>query len=165
MSAVTKTVEGDLIPAGTVPDTPKMRSIKRLEAAIPMLLPTLDIDEMTFHHHCAGVYVRQMTVPAGTVLVGKVHREENFFLLVAGEMTVVGDTGEPLRVKAPFMIVTQPETKRVGFAHTDCIVLNIHGNPDNERDLEKLEERYIIPEGPAQLAGPAEPRKIERNTP
>jgi hypothetical protein len=32
------------------------------------------------------------------------------------------------------------------FAHEDCICLNLHANPDDERDLVLLEDRYITPE-------------------
>jgi precorrin-6B methylase 1 len=142
-----------------------MAAIRRLEAAIPLVMPTLDLDKITFHHHCNGVYIRQMTVPQGTVLVGKVHKEENFFMLVAGDMTVMGDDGRIIRVQAPFMIVTKPGTKRVGFAHTQCIVLNIHGNPDNETDQEVLEERFIIPEEAPTLPAHVAKILLERKTP
>jgi hypothetical protein len=32
------------------------------------------------------------------------------------------------------------------YAHEDCICLNLHANPDDERDLALLEDRYITPE-------------------
>jgi hypothetical protein len=51
----------------------------------------------------------------------------------------------PLRIRAPYMVVTEPGTKRAVYAHEDSIVLNFHANPDDERDLAKLEARYIIP--------------------
>jgi hypothetical protein len=36
--------------------------------------------------------------------------------------------------------------KRAVYAVTDITILTFHPNPDNERDMKKLEDRYIIPE-------------------
>ena len=82
--------------------------------------------------------------------MGKQHAKQNVFLLIKGELTLATEQG-PKRVRAPFMAITQPGDKRVGFAHEDSITLNIHANPDDEHDLVVLESRYITPE---QLPAP-----------
>lgn len=119
--------------------------IHELEHQIAELLPAqLDIDRVTAHHHCDGVYARQLFLPAGTIAVGKMHLEENFFLLVSGEVTMATDDG-PVRLTAPFMCITKPGSKRIAYAHTDVVMLNFHANPSNERDVERLEARYVVP--------------------
>jgi hypothetical protein len=42
--------------------------------------------------------------------------------------------------------VTEPGTKRIVYAHEDTVIHTFHGNPDNETDLDLLEQRYIVPE-------------------
>jgi hypothetical protein len=78
-------------------------------------------------------------------VISKTHRKENFLLLVAGEALITTPDGT-VRVAAPHMVLTAPGVKRAVFAVTDLVLLTIHPNPDNERDMKKLEERFIIPE-------------------
>jgi quercetin dioxygenase-like cupin family protein len=91
------------------------------------------------------MYVRQLFLPKGTRLVGKMHAQENFFLLLSGDMTIWSTEGRK-RVGAGFMAVTKPGDKRVGYAHEDSVCLNFHPNPDDETDLILLEQRYIVDE-------------------
>jgi hypothetical protein len=119
--------------------------VQRLEAAIREMPDPFDIDAHTSHHFCDGMYVRQLDVPAGVTIVGKTHASRNLFLLVKGTMILATDDG-PARIEAPFMVTTEPGTKRAGYAETDCICMNFHHNPDDEKDLVVLESRYIRPE-------------------
>ena len=119
--------------------------VRALAGVLRELPNQLDIEALTSHHFCAGLYVRELFVPADSCIVGKTHATQNFFLLVKGEMTVTTDQG-PVRIRAPYMAITQPGTKRAGYAHEDCVCLNIHANPDDAQDLAVLEARYITPE-------------------
>lgn len=92
------------------------------------------------HYFAPGVYAREMFIPADTVLTGHVHKYENFNILSQGEMTVSTEEGMK-RVKAPFAVVSPPGTKRIAYAHTDCVWTTIHGT--NERDLAIIEETFI----------------------
>lgn len=129
----------------STPVTP-YEKLRTLEAAIPHVMEEVSVDDMTYHNWCKGLYARRMHLPAGTVLVGKMHKEENLFFLLAGSMMIYSDTGDTIRIDAPFMSTSAPGTKRAGLALTDCIVMNIHPNPDDETDLGQLEERYVLPE-------------------
>lgn len=128
----------------------------------PVLIPTLDqmreleryikdeglhVDPalFTFHKFCPGLYVREIYVPAGFVVVGKMHTGYSFFMIVQGEATVWTTMGMK-RVKAPFLTVTGPGDKRVGYAHENTIAISFYANPDNEDDLEVLEARYTVDE-------------------
>lgn len=122
-----------------VPDLDKVEQLERL---IPQVMPTLDIDSLTTSHFCKGLYARELFIPKGSVIVGKRHAEQNFFLLAKGELTVSTPTGMK-RIKAPFLAVTKPGEKRVGYAHEDSVTFNFHPNPDDCTDMQVLEMRYI----------------------
>lgn len=124
---------------------PTEEQVAALQAAMMALPDRLDVDELTSHHFCEGLYARELLIPAGATIVGKRHARQNFFLLVKGEMTVSSAAGMR-RIRAPFMCVTQPGDKRVGYAHEDSITMNFHANPDDCADLEVLEQRYITPD-------------------
>ena len=43
----------------------------------------------------------------------------------------------------PFSMISEPGTKRLAYTHTEVVWTTVHHNPDNETDLEKLEEMII----------------------
>ena len=147
------------------PDAPKYAAIRQLEAAIPEVLEQqLDIDKVTKHDFCDGVYRREFFLPAGAVVVSKIHKKENWFMLWQGDVSIASADGTVKRVRAPYMSKTPINTKRVVYAHTDAIMYTFHGNPDNETDVKKLEEQYILPEHKATLSAPEKRRLLERKT-
>lgn len=101
-----------------------------------------DIDDLcpVKHHFSQGVYAREMFIPKGTVLTGKIHKYEQLNIMSQGELSVLTEDGIK-RVKAPFTIVSPPGTKRVAYAHEDTIWTTIHGT--DETDLEKLEAHFV----------------------
>lgn len=129
--------------------------LRKLEALIPAIMPEIPAEELTSHYFCEGLYGRRMDLPKGAVLVGKVHKEENFFVLMKGRMVIYTEQGDRVEIKAPFIAVSKPGTKRAGYALTNCTVMNFHANPKNEEDLEQLEHQYVIPEPKAVLPSPA----------
>lgn len=96
------------------------------------------------HHFSPGIYARELFIPKGAFLVGKIHLHAHLNFLVKGDISVLTEHGVK-RLTAPCSICSQPGIKRAGYAHEDTIWITVHANPDNERDLEKLEERYIAP--------------------
>jgi hypothetical protein len=55
-------------------------------------------------------------------------------------MTILGEDGEK-RIKAPHYGITKAGTKRIIYAHTDCIFVTVHAT--NETDVDKIEEEII----------------------
>ena len=123
---------------------PTRADIEHLQAVMSCM-PQAELP--TSHHFADGVYVREMHCPAGTTIVGKVHKRPHFFILMTGEMTVTGD-GSPARLfKAPAIVVSGPGVKRAGYAHTECVCLNIHRT--DSTDLDVIEMELIEPDGSA----------------
>lgn len=94
----------------------------------------------TTHTFSKDVYAREIKIPAGTVLVGKIHKHENLNIISKGKITVVSVEGIKT-IEAPYTFVSTPGVKRVGFAHEDTVWTTIHGT--SETDLEKIEEQFI----------------------
>ena len=123
-----------------LPAVPTREQIAKLETAMRECEP---VEIVTVHHFANGLYAREITIPAGTLLTGKVHKTEHLNIVSAGSITVWTEHGMKL-VKAPFTMVSKPGTKRVGYAHETTVWTTIHATP--ERDLEKLEAELIEPE-------------------
>lgn len=118
------------------------KKICDLESAI-LEFPQLDLPLV--HRFSKGIYARELFIPKGTVLVGKIHRHENLNIISQGDITVLTEEGAK-RVKAPYSCVSPPLTKRIGYAHEDTVWTTIHAS--DETDLGKLEDELILKEFP-----------------
>lgn len=104
----------------------------------------LDLEAHTTHHFCRGQYARELRIPAGYTVVGKMHATDNFFQIVSGRVAVT--TAKGLRiVEGPLLTVTRPGDKRIAHALTDTIMFNFHTRADDVEDVKALETRYVIP--------------------
>jgi len=93
------------------------------------------------HYFSPGVYAREITIPAGTLLTGRIHKYEQLNILSSGEISVLTEEGMK-RVKAPFTIVSPAGTKRIAFAHTECVWTTILGT--DETDPDKIEQLFTV---------------------
>jgi hypothetical protein len=97
--------------------------------------------ELEVHHHFSpGVYAREMFIPAGTVLTGKIHKTEHLCIVSAGEIEIADETGVQ-RVCAPATFVSKPGAKRLGVAMADTVFITVHGT--YETDLQTLEDTLV----------------------
>lgn len=92
------------------------------------------------NHFSYGVYARELHIPAGTLLTGDIHKLENLNILSQGVISVLTDEGVQ-KIEAPFTIVSPPGTKRIAYAHTDCVWTTIHGT--HERNIDKIKAFFI----------------------
>ena len=92
------------------------------------------------HYFSEGVYAREIFIKKGTVLTGHIHKYSQLNILSKGEISVSTEEGIK-RISAPFTIVSPAGTKRVAYAHEDCIWTTIHGT--HETDVEKIESHFI----------------------
>jgi len=133
---------GGLVPIN-LPVKPTYDQIRALEHEIAKL-PA--VETPLTHHFADGVYGREMFIPAGTVITGKIHRTATLNILLSGELHITGEGGEVKRITAPQVFVTEPGTKKVCYAHTDARFMNVH--PTKLRDLSAIEAKFIVPETP-----------------
>lgn len=92
------------------------------------------------HYLAPGVYAREMTLPAGAVITGKIHRHAHINVISKGSCTVASPEGVR-EIVAPCVFVSSPGTKRAIFAHEETRWMTIH--PTEETDLMRIEE-YVI---------------------
>jgi len=92
------------------------------------------------HSFAKGLYVREITVPAGMLTVTKIHKFSHPAFLLEGEMSIMEEWG-PRRVSAPAYFITRAGTKRVIYHHTKVVLVTVHAT--EEQDTEKIEEEII----------------------
>lgn len=94
------------------------------------------------HHFAPGLYGREIFIPAGVCIVGKIHHHAHINTISKGRAVVATEFGTEELV-APITFVSQPGTKRAVVAQEDTIWTTYH--PTNETDLATIEAQVIAP--------------------
>lgn len=110
------------------------------------------------HSFAPGVYVREIFIPKGTVLTGKIHRHEHPNFLMKGEVIVVTEFGGREHLKAPMSMISKAGTKRAVYAIEDTVWITVHLT--NETDLKKIEDEIIAPTYDALIGPSTEMKQI-----
>ena len=116
-------------------------AMKRIPGAISGDSPLLPLK----HTFGDGLYLRDLTIPKNTLVVGKIHKFRTLNVLLKGEITVLTEEGVK-RLKAPLYFVSPTGSKKIGYTHEETVWLNIHAT--KETDLVKIEEEQISNEKP-----------------
>lgn len=127
----------------------------------------INLDANVKHHLAHGVYCRELLIPKGCTLTGKIHRHSCLNVILKGDITVKTESGSR-RFKAGDILVSPPGTKRAGYAHLDTVWLTFHHTEQLDPDLiEKeviAESYYAFENEPDPVFPPAGLNKIEELT-
>jgi len=94
------------------------------------------------HTFADGIYIRQMDMKADSVVVGAIHNHLHVWFLLTGRLAVITeDTTEEFI--SPCYVLATPGSKRVIYAVEDSIFVNVHKNPNNIKDIKKLEDEIV----------------------
>jgi hypothetical protein len=91
------------------------------------------------HSFSEGVYIREMFMQKGGLVIGKLYKISHTWFLLKGELEVATDEGVNYYI-APCYVHAPEGTKRVLHAIEDVIFVNVYPNPDNITDIEQLED-------------------------
>ena len=128
-----------------VPAIPTPEQIWALQAEMAKL-PQVELP--TEHYFSGGMYCRKLSRPAGTLIVGKVHKRDHLFLCAAGSISVWTEQG--MKVLGPGDVVeSKAGTKRATLALEDSIGITIHKT--DLTDLDEIEAELIEPDTTALL--------------
>lgn len=103
------------------------------------------------HHFAPGVYMREISMPAETVVIGMIHRTEHLNVLVSGACFIIHDDGRREELRAPMTFVSKAGVQKVLYITEDMIWMTVHVT--NETDIPTLE---------AMLTEPIPPDPLER---
>ena len=80
------------------------------------------------HHYANGLYAREIFIPAGSVVVGKIHKFEHLNLISRGKVYVVTEFGNEIygATETPVTFKSPAGTKRALVAETDVIWTTFH---------------------------------------
>lgn len=112
--------------------------IKVVEAE---MLKQDQVDCPVVHRFGPGVYMREVTMPAGAMIVGHHQNLEHLNIFLKGKMTLLMDD-KLFEISAPMTFTAGPGRK-IAQIHEDSVWLNVYPNVENEQDVEVLEDKYL----------------------
>lgn len=119
-------------------------AVGALKDAMPECVLTHTFSPIHEEYGCA-TYARQMFIPKGTLIIGKIHRHAHHNFLMSGRVSVATEFGTKF-MDAPAVFVSEPGLKRAVYAETDVIWVTVHLTKHNsESDLDKIEAETIAP--------------------
>lgn len=95
------------------------------------------------HTFSEGMYVREIFIPKGSKLTGKIHKHEHPNFLMKGKVKVFTEFEGFQIFEAPCPMISKAGTKRGVEALEDTVWITVHHNPTNTTDLIELEEAVI----------------------
>jgi len=120
---------------------PTRNDIERLQSEM-ITMPQVELP--TEHYFSdSGMYCRKVFRPAGTLIVGKVHKQHHLFICAMGEIAVWTESGVR-HMREGDVVESKPGTKRVTLALTDAIGITVHRT--EKTDLDEIENELIEPD-------------------
>jgi quercetin dioxygenase-like cupin family protein len=92
------------------------------------------------HSFGDGIYVREIFMPAGMVIVSKIHKKEHPFFVLKGRCIVTTDDGT-VEIQAPYWGMTKAGTKRALLILEDTTWVTCHAS--KSRDPKRIEREII----------------------
>lgn len=117
----------------------EIASIDDIEAFEAHMLTLPQVECPVEHIFGPGIYIRQVFMPAGTIVIGHSHKIPSLNMVLSGKLALLED-GVRREITAPY-IFTSKEGRKVAYVLEDCVFQNIYAT--EETDLDKLEEMCV----------------------
>ena len=90
-------------------------------------------------------YAREMLIPKGTLIIGKIHKHQHLNFISKGKVTVFTEFGQKHLI-APCTFVSEIGLKRAVYAEEDTLWTTVHLTEfGKEDDLAQIENEVIAP--------------------
>lgn len=93
------------------------------------------------HRFTNGCYLREIFMPKGTRIIGKIHATEHFNILLTGSVTVITAEGSE-DIVAPHTFISKAGVQKIVVIHEDCIWQTVHVT--DKTDLGEIEKEVIV---------------------
>ena len=90
-----------------------------------------------------GMYIREIQIPAGQFVIGRLHREDHYNVITKGKVSVLTEDGGLEVFTAPFSMISPAGCKRVLFTHEDTEWTTTHVT--ELTDVDSIEAAVIAP--------------------
>jgi len=93
------------------------------------------------HSFANGMYMRQITVPKGMFIIGKIHKDDHPSFMLKGDVSILTERGSK-RIKAPMAMISKAGDMRVGYVHEEMVWVDVFKT--DVTDLNKIEAECVV---------------------
>ena len=123
-----------------IAEIPTGVATNKINVLVQEMLKYPQVECPVSHHFGPNIYIREVVMPAGTVVVGKPHKTEHMCNMISGRMIVINEDGEQKEVAAPAVFMAKKGRKTAYIIET-VRFQNIFST--DETDIEKLENMLV----------------------
>lgn len=113
---------------------------QKIELVEGQFLDMPQVECPVVHSFGPNVYMRQVTIPAGTIAIGHHQNFEHVNIFVKGKVSMRNEDGSVTTLTAPMTFIGSPGRK-IGYIHEEVVWINVYST--NETEIEKLEAHYL----------------------
>lgn len=113
----------------------------------------------TQHLFADGMYARIVPRLAGTLIVGKMHKREHFYIVACGRVAVSDGDGPAVEYGAGTVLVSKPGVKRAVLALEESVCLTVHRT--DSTNLDEIEAELVERDETALFDARNHPRALE----
>ena len=113
---------------------------EKVEKLLAQVEQMPQVDCQTKHYFGPSIYIREVTMPAGAVVIGKPHRKEHMCVMLQGRMIIVDAEGNQKELVAPMTFVGSAGRK-VAYILETTVFQNILAT--DEKDIDVLENMLV----------------------
>lgn len=121
---------------------PAIDRVRAMQAAL-MAVPEHHIEIVPVHRFAHGLYVREVSLPAGCIAVGHMHAQEHVTIISKGRLQIVTEDGVE-EVTAPATFVVPAGRKNCVHVLEDAVWTTIHACEAKTAD--EAETLLILPD-------------------
>ena len=119
------------------PDNANLKFCEKVELLEKEFLLLDQVEIPVSHEFANGMYVRQITIPKGTLAISAYHKFGQFDIMLTGRMSIITDEGIS-EIVAPYCKMSNHGLKRFGYAYEDTIWLDVR--PLQEMPVDEAEK-------------------------
>ena len=95
------------------------------------------------HSFADGIYIREMQMKKGQLGFSAIHKHSYGFFLLSGKLASSKEDGIEEFI-APCYVISPQGAKRIVYAIEDCVIVTVHANPTDTRDLDELAKLNVV---------------------
>jgi hypothetical protein len=104
------------------------------------LLGFPQIDCPVVHHFGPGIYIREVRLPANSLILGHKHKTDHTNILISGKLRFLNEGGNVVELVGP-CVLNSNAGRKIAYIVEDVIWQNVYAT--DERDIEKLDEAFV----------------------
>jgi hypothetical protein len=95
------------------------------------------------HRYATGMYIRQITIPAGHLVIGRIHKEAHYNVITKGIVSILTEASGLEVLAAPVSMISPAGCKRLLFTHEETEWTTTHATYLTDPD--EIERQVIAP--------------------